>query len=177
MEAEKLSKAIYEFLIDNQIDKKLKEKAEVISEFDISLSEEYEASFNTVIKILDEIVKVFGKETLTFEKYASFLKISFAENGLGKLPAGFDQVTVGDVDRSRSHTVKVIYIIGLNDGSFPSVNKEEGFLNDQDREKLKEMEVELAKTTLEALYNDNFNIYKAFTTSEEKLRFIIYFIK
>ena len=31
------------------------------------------------------------------------------------------------------------------------------------------MDVELAKTTLEALYNDNFNIYKAFTTSEEKL--------
>ena len=29
--------------------------------------------------------------------------------------------------------------------------------------------MEIAKTTLEALYNDNFNIYKAFTTSEEKL--------
>ena len=89
--------------------------------------------------------------------------------GFGKLPASFDQVTVGDVDRSRSHTVKVIFIIGLNDGSFPSVKNDEGFLNDNDREKLKEMEVELAKTTLEALYNDNFNIYKAFTVSEEKL--------
>ncbi|MCI8620500.1 MAG: hypothetical protein HFJ50_01425 [Clostridia bacterium] len=89
--------------------------------------------------------------------------------GFGKLPASFDQVTVGDVDRSRSHTVKLVFIIGLNDGSFPSVNNDEGFLNDADREKLKEMEVELAKTTLEALYNDNFNIYKAFTVSEEKL--------
>lgn len=54
-------------------------------------------------------------------------------------------------------------------GSFPSVNNNEGFLNDQDRENLKKIDVELAKTTLEALYNDNFNIYKAFTTSEEKL--------
>jgi len=34
---------------------------------------------------------------------------------------------------------------------------------------LKNINVELAKTTLEALYNDNFNIYKAFTTSEEKI--------
>lgn len=34
---------------------------------------------------------------------------------------------------------------------------------------LKEKGVELAKTTLEALYDDNFNIYKAFSTSEEKL--------
>lgn len=87
----------------------------------------------------------------------------------GKLPAGFDEVTVGDVDRSRSHTVKVIFIIGVNDGSFPEVNNNEGFLNDNDREFLKKQDVELAKTTLEALYNDNFNIYKAFGTSEEKL--------
>lgn len=54
-------------------------------------------------------------------------------------------------------------------GNFPSVNNNEGFLNDEDREKLKSIDVELAKTTLEALYNDNYNIYKAFTTSEEKL--------
>lgn len=54
-------------------------------------------------------------------------------------------------------------------GSFPSVNDNEGFLNDADRENLKNVDVELAKTTLEALYNDNFNIYKAFTASEEKL--------
>lgn len=54
-------------------------------------------------------------------------------------------------------------------GSFPSVNNDEGFLNDSDREKLKSLDIELAKTTLETLYNDNFNIYKAFTLSEEKL--------
>lgn len=87
----------------------------------------------------------------------------------GKLPAGFDEVTVGDVDRSRSHHVKVIFIIGLNDGSFPSANREEGFLNDSDREVLRENGLELAKTTLENLYDDAFNIYKAFATSEEKL--------
>ena len=75
----------------------------------------------------------------------------------------------GDVDRSRSNGVKIVYILGLNDGVFPSVNNNEGFLNDKDRENLKKQNIELAKTTLEALYNDNFNIYKAFTTSEEKL--------
>lgn len=164
-----LSKAIYEFLLENKIEPKMEEKASKIAETNNDLKAEYEASFNTVIKILDEIAKVFKEEVVTFEKYTSFLKIAFTENSLGKLPAGFDQVTVGDVDRSRSHKVKIIFIIGLNDGSFPSVMSDEGFLNDDDREKLKKMEIELAKTTLDALYDDNFNIYKAFTTSEEKL--------
>lgn len=164
-----LSKAIYEFLKENEIDKKLQNKAEILEGSNADLASEYKMSFNMVMKILDEIVKVFGDELISFEKYASFLKIAFSENGLGKLPTGIDQVTVGDVDRSRSHTVKVIFIVGLNDGEFPSVNNDEGFLNDNDREKLKENGVELAKTTYQALYDDNFNIYKAFSTSEDKL--------
>lgn len=169
MTGSELSLAIYEFLMENEIDKKLQNKAKLLESTNADLASEYEASFNTVVKILDEIAKVFEDEVLSFEKYASFLKISFSENGLGKLPAGVDQVNVGDVDRSRSHTVKAIFIIGLNDGSFPSVNNEEGFFNDEDRVLMKSMNVELAKTTLEVLYDDNFNIYKAFTTSREKL--------
>lgn len=105
-----LSKAIYEFLIENCIIEKLKEKADLISKENADIGLEYEASFNILIKILDEISKIFGDENLSFEKYASFLKLAFNENSLGKLPAGFDEVTVGDVDRSRSHTVKLIFI-------------------------------------------------------------------
>ena len=111
MNAKDLSKAIYELFIENEIDKKLQKKAKELEKYNEDLASEYEASFNTVIKILDEIVKVFGDEKITFEKYSAFLKISFSENGLGKLPAGFDQVTVGDVDRSRSKVTKVIFII------------------------------------------------------------------
>ncbi len=76
---------------------------------------------------------------------------------------------MGDVDRSRSHKVKSVYIIGLNDGVYPNVNRSEGFFGDEEREYLKEQGMELAKGTLENLYDDNFNIYKAFTTAENKI--------
>ena len=90
----KTTKAIYEFLMQNEIDKKLEAKAKKMEKENPELAEEYEACFNTVIKTLDEIVKIFGEEKLTFEKYISLLKISFSENGLGKIPAGADQVIV-----------------------------------------------------------------------------------
>lgn len=73
-----LSKSIYEFLIENNIDKKLKEKANK----NAKLQDEYRASFNTVVKILDEISKIFGKDDISYEKYAAFLKIAFSENAL-----------------------------------------------------------------------------------------------
>ena len=88
---------------------------------------------------------------------------------MGKIPTTQDQVIVGDVDRSRSHKTKAVFIIGLNDGIFPSNNKDEGYFNDKDREELKKLGTELAKGTIEKLYDDNFNIYKAFSTAEEKV--------
>lgn len=117
--AKNITKAIYEFLISENIDKKLQIKAKELGEENEEISEEYKVSFNTVVKILDEIVKVFGDDKITFDTYSSFLKISFSENALGKIPAGLDQVTVGDVDRSRSHKVKIIFMIGVNDRKFP----------------------------------------------------------
>ena len=70
--------------------------------------------------------------------FVKILKIGFKNSSLTKIPGTQDQVIFGDVDRSRSHKVKAIFIIGLNDGQFPSVHKDEGFLNDTDREILKE---------------------------------------
>ena len=121
------------------------------------------------MQVLDEIVLVFGDENITFESYMQILKTGLGESKLGTIPMAQDEVTVGDVDRSRSHKIKAVFIIGLNDGMFPSINKAEGFLNDDDREKIKQNGVELAKGTIDRIYEDNFNIYKAFTTAEEKI--------
>lgn len=167
---EGISKAIYEFLVEQQIYEKAQIKIQELNEIgQIDLANEYESSTQTIIEILDEIVLVFKDDKITIDKYNQILKIGFKNSSLTKIPGTQDQVIMGDVDRSRSHKVKAIFIIGLNDGEFPSVRKDEGFLNDADREVLKQNGIELAKGTIDKLYEDSFNIYKAFTTAEEKL--------
>lgn len=133
------------------------------------LSNEYKISYEIIINILKEIKNIFKDEKITLDDFYKILKIGLKNSNLGKIPSTQDQVIVGDTERSRSHKVKAIFIIGLNDGVFPSVHKDEGFFNDQDRIFLKEKGIELAKGTIDNLYDDNFNIYKAFTTAEEKL--------
>ena len=165
-----ISKAIYEFLVEQQIFEKVQEKIEELNEIgQVDLANEYENSLQNIIEILDEIVLVFDEDKITIDKYNQILKIGFKNSSLTKIPGTQDQVIMGDVDRSRSHKVKAIFIIGLNDGEFPSVRKDEGFLNDSDRDILKQDGIELAKGTIDKLYEDSFNIYKAFTTAEEKL--------
>ena len=168
--AKNISKQIYLFLINQNIENKINQKINKLKEENLlDLAKEYEESYKIIINILDEINLIFGEEKITIDKFIRILKIGLKNSELGKIPASQDQVIVGDTDRSRSRKTKVVFIIGLNDGVFPSINKNQGFLDDEDRENLKTENIEIAKGTLENLYDDNFNIYKAFTTAEEKI--------
>ena len=169
-EVKDITKKLYEFLIENRINLTMETRIKELEEIgEIEKAKEYETSFGLIVDILDEIVLLLGNKKVSFDKYADILKIGLGSTGLGRIPGTQDQVVVGDVDRSRSHKVKAVFVIGLNDGMFPSINKTEGFFNDNDREQMKENGAELAKGTIEKLYDDNFNIYKAFSTAEEKI--------
>lgn len=168
--AENITKCIYQFLIDQNIEEIIKQKVVYLEENNlIDIANEYKSSYDIIINLFDEIVSVFQDEKITFDKYIQILRTGLSNSGLGKIPGTQDQVIIGDTERSRTHKVKIVFVIGMNDGVFPSVNKDEGFFNDKDREYLKKDGIELAKGTIEMLYEDNFNIYKALATSEEKL--------
>lgn len=165
--AKEITKCIYDFLIENNINVILDEKIKRID--DIEINNEYNTSYKILIKILDEIVALFGNQKITFENYRDLLQVGFSENELGKIPATQDQVILGDSSRSRNSNIKIAFIVGINDGFYPVNNKFEGYLNDKDREILKESGIELAKTSLDALYESNFEIYNVLSIAQEKL--------
>ena len=165
-----ITKSIYLFIEENNIKQMLLDKINQFNEQGmVDLANIYTTSWDILIDILDELVLILGEEKVNFESYTNLLKSGFNNSSLGKIPATLDEVIVGDVDRSRSGKKKVIFIIGINDGKFPSVSKNEGFINDEERTILKDKGVELAKTTKEQIYDENYNIYKAFGVAEEKL--------
>lgn len=165
-----ISKKVYEFLIENKVDKILLSKKVCFeNEGYVENASELELAWNIIINVLDELESIFGDEKTTFDKYIKLLRIGLNASGLGIIPQTQDQIVLGDIERSRSSRVKAVFILGMNDGMFPSVHKSEGFLSDEDRTNLKKKGIELAKTSLDALYEDNFSIYKALTTPEEKL--------
>ena len=165
-----IAKQIYLFFINEKIEKKiLLEINKLKKENNFELAREYENTLGIINEVLDQIVLIFNFENMSLDKFYKILKIGLKNSSLGKIPATQDVVIVGDTDRSRTHSVKANFIIGLNDGVFPSVNKNEGFFNDADRTFLKGEGIELAKGTLENLYDENYNIYKAFTASSEKI--------
>ena len=168
--AKEITKALYEFLEKNEIRNKLEEKLKKLeSNKEIKYANEYISSWNILMNILDEINLVFGDKSFTFEEYREILKAGLEVSSFGEIPEVIDQVTIGDIERSRSHKINTLFILGINDGVFPSQSSDEGFLNDEDRDTLKKNGIELAKGSLENLYDERYNIYKAFTTAENDI--------
>lgn len=165
--ATQITKQIYKFIIDNKINEILDLKLKEYNNLEISA--EYNTSYKLLISVLEDIVNVFKDEKITYEKYKELLQVGLNSCELGKIPATQDQVIFGDTERTRSNKLRVLFVIGINDGTFPKVNKVEGYLNDDDRDILLNSGIELAKNSKDSLYEEQFNIYRTLTTPEEKL--------
>lgn len=107
--AKNISENIYKYLIKNNIEEKINKKINKIKKEEIK--EEYKASLNILTDVLDEIVTFFKDEKITIQKYKEILKIGLKNKEFGKIPQNIDQVILGDIDRTRSHKVKAVFIL------------------------------------------------------------------
>jgi len=169
--AEEFCSALFDFLCFLQIPEQMETLIEGFHRSgEIILANEYSQVWNMVIELMDQIVEVMAGETFGIERFKNLLSIGFSEYKIGLIPASVDQVLVGSVERSKSHAVKALYILGTNDGVFPSKGGEEGILTDDERIKLNSMGMEIAKTTRDKVFDENFLIYRTLTTPSDYLR-------
>ena len=110
---EQINLEIYNFLVENKIQEKIKEKQINLEEQGkIELAKEEELAWNIVMQVLDEIETLFSEDNISFEKYRELLKIGLEQVGLGKIPQTQDQVIIGSLDRTKASNLKTIFIIG-----------------------------------------------------------------
>lgn len=163
--------ALYDFLCSLGIHERIENTIESFkSSGNLRLAGEYSRVWNILMEVFDQTVEVMGDETFGIERFANILKIGFGEYKIGLIPASLDQVLVGSVERSKSHEIKALYVLGANDGIFPSSSAEEGILSDQDRAVLNNAGVELANDTRTQAFDEQFLVYKALTTAGNYLR-------
>jgi len=135
----------------------------------VTIASEYAQVWNIFMSILDEMVDAIGEEKCSFDRFKNILKMGISNHEIGIIPPTKDKVTIGDIERTRNNNIKVLFIIGVNDGAFPRAFQNEGFLNDNERGILLEKGIEIAKDTKLLLVEENFNIYKALCVPSEEL--------
>lgn len=165
-----ICKAIYEFLVEieafQQIDRWIEKFEEINLEDKVK---EYSQVESIVINILDQAVDVIGEEEMDSFEFFKILNSGFSNEEIGVIPVSLDQVNIGDIARIKGRDVKVLYIVGINDGILPSAKKEEGILSDRDRGILNEMGIPLASDTRSKVFEEQFLLYTALTISSGNL--------
>ncbi len=131
---------------------------------------EYRQVWNIVMEVLTQVVEVTGEDLLGIGRFGEILAAGFEEYSIGLIPPALDQVLVGSIERSKSHEIKALFILGVNEGVFPAAVSEEGILTDAERARLEGLGVQLAKDSKYKLLEERFLVYTSLATPSEYLR-------
>lgn len=165
-----LTRAVYDHLVSLEIQKQLKEyEKRFDAAGDYAAAREYAQIYGMVMGLFDKLVMLLGSVKMPLSEYAELLDAGLAEMKVGLVPAGTDQVLVGDMERSRLKDVKVLFFAGVNEGSVPREKSRGGILSEMDREILAKQQVELAPTSRQETYIQKFYMYLNLTKPSKRL--------
>lgn len=162
--------ALFELLCETGADKKIEELSlRFASGGLLDKADEYRQVWNIAMDVLSQIVEVLGEEKMGTERFSEILAAGFAGHKIGLIPPALDQALVGSIERARSHDIKALYILGVNEGVLPGTKGDEGLLSDIDRESLGQLGLELAGNTTGRCLEERFMVYMALSTPSRYL--------
>ncbi|MBR1771031.1 MAG: PD-(D/E)XK nuclease family protein [Lachnospiraceae bacterium] len=161
---------LYAFCEANAVQRKLDQFAErFLAENEPSRAKEYEQIYRLVLQLLEQIHDLLGEEEVTLQEFQDILAAGFGEIEVGTIPQNVDRVTVGDIERTRLKQVKVLFLLGVNDGNIPKGTSKGGIISDIDREYLKGAGLELAPSPRQQMYIQRLYLYLNLTKPSKRL--------
>lgn len=161
---------LYEFLTLNRVQEKLAAyEAKFTEQGNLTKAREYAQIYRLVMDLLDQIYSLLGEEEISMQEFYEILEAGFGEIEVGTIPQNVDRVLVGDMERTRIKSVKVLFFLGVNDGNIPRSASKGGIISDMDREFLKDSGLELAPTPRQQMFIQRFYLYLCMSRPKEKL--------
>ena len=162
--------ALYKFMSTNKMAEKLYEKSMRLEETgNLREAKAYAQVYDKFISVLDKTMDILGEEEIVREHFREILLTGISDMQLGIIPSTLDQVVIGDIERTRLHHIRVLFVAGANEGLLPKNSSGKGILADKDRRQLKDMNISLAPDSKEEMFLQQFYLYLQLTQASEKL--------
>lgn len=169
-DAENISKSVYDSLMTLKVNAGIKLLcSEYLQRGDTENADFVMQSWDSVMQLLDNMVRCYGKEEVSAEEYINMLELSFNSCSIGSIPRTLDEVACGSADRIRPARPKVVFAIGMNLGEFPQTATDGGILLRNDRVVLCENGVEISDRFKKSVIDENFLVYSALCCASEKV--------
>ena len=165
-----ITQKLYRFLVDNGVGEALRNYAlSLQDEGHFELALEQEQVWDVLMEVLDEIAGVLSDKTITLKRYSEIFSLIITSKSLGKLPDGFDEVSVLVADRVSTRHSKVVFVLGLNAGAFPLQQPENGFLSIREKDKMEAVGLSAGDSVKDFIYKEKFILYSTLFSATEKI--------
>lgn len=125
--------------------------------------------WNIVMETLDQLYHILGDQQGSIQEYRKVLEAGFLSFELKIIPTTVDQVLVGSVQRSKSHAIKALFVLGVNDGVLPAGREKEGVLSIDELDHLQGRGLEIGLSRELRSLQESFLIYNILSKSREYL--------
>lgn len=161
---------LVDFLTDIHLEVSLRHRARLLSE--LSHTEEAELNsrlYKIICVSLDTLVSTLGDTPADGVSFVNLLMTVLSGTSVGRIPTHQDEVTVGSADMLRLRGKRHIYLIGVNEGVFPSTVKDNSYFTESDKARLLSVglgfEPDLERQAARELYS----FVRAFTAGSESV--------
>ena len=125
--------------------------------------------YESLCGLLEKQNALMADEQLTVDAFYEILSVGLSELSLGRIPGTLDVVIVGDITRTRLDSIKVLFVLGVNDGVIPKYGSSPGIITDHEKERLKKEGFVMAPTDTENAFTEQFYLYQNLTKPSERL--------
>lgn len=162
--------AVYQYLQQIQCVEHLHEMAEEMPQAEAkTFLEEGAQIWDALMGVLDIFGGVLGGMRYGAGRFIDLLHLCLERLQVGMVPQTLDQVLVGGADRIRPNEPKAVFVIGLNEGRFPAWYGNNGLLSEGERERLREVGVDLLHTAEKQALLESYYVYYALTRASHAL--------
>ncbi len=163
-------RAIYYHLISMNADEHLRKISEkALKRGDKEKSDRDIQLWKLFINIIDQLDSVCGDHKTDAKRLLSLIKLMCDCYSLGAIPASADSVTFGSANLIRAGGSKLVIVLGVCDGEFPSSASRGGFFDRDEAVILEGAELYIADTLKKQLNESRFFTYSALSAPKERL--------
>ena len=162
--------ALYTHLMSMRVDERIRMSAQrALRSNEREKSDRIIQLWKILVNIFDQLNDICGDRVITPKRLITLIRLMCDCYSLGAIPASYDAVTFGDASLIRAGGKKMVVVLGVCDGEFPSLTKNSDFFSRDEAVFLEGIGLALSDTMEKQLNTNRFFVYAAFSAPTDKL--------
>lgn len=125
--------------------------------------------WQVITNVFEKMTEILGDNLVTASDYSKILKSGLSACMIGQAPPTQDYVLIGDAERTRLNNIRVLFVLGVNEGVLPPYHEDIGIFFDAERGFISKNLFELAPDNSMRINRDRYLIYNCLCKPAEKL--------